>query len=66
MEDVKHEKRMLNIREGIEYTSLKRSSFEAFAESIGAVRRFGRRKLYDKLIIDAALDNSKPGEDLKN
>lgn len=65
MTDKKYAKRMLNFREAVEYTSLKRASLEAFAESIGAIRRFGRRKMYDREVIDAAIDNSKPGENLK-
>ena len=65
MIDKMSEKRLLNWRDASEYTSLKRASLNAFAESIGAIRHFGRRVMYDKAIIDAALDKSKPGENLK-
>lgn len=65
MTDERPAKRMLNFREAVEYTSLKRASLEAFAESIGAVRRYGKRKMYDREVIDRAFDNSKPGENLK-
>lgn len=58
-------KRMLNFREAVAYTSLKRQSLNDFAESIGAIRRFGRRVMYDREIIDAAFDKSQPGENLK-
>lgn len=49
-------KRLLSAKEGSEYTSLGANSFRKWAENIGAMRRVGTRVLFDKKVIDAALD----------
>ena len=59
-------KRLYKYKEASEYTSMKRQALDRYAEKIGAIRRFGRSKFYDMDIIDADLNKSKPGEDLKN
>ena len=49
------DKRLLNIKEvciGIGQTQARKTMQE-----IGAVRRFGRRILYDKIVIDTYLDD---------
>lgn len=38
------------------YLSLGRHSAQEFAKKAGAERRFGKRLLYDKHVIDKALD----------
>lgn len=50
------EKRMLSISEAAAYCGLGINSARAFFVSIGALRKCGRRSLYDRQIIDAALD----------
>ena len=50
------EKRMLQEPEMKLYTGLGRNKAREFCESIGATVRIGRRVLYDKTVIDAALD----------
>lgn len=48
--------RLLSISELTHYTGLGTSKAREWAKEIGAVRKIGRRVLYDKRIIDAALD----------
>lgn len=48
--------RLLNEQAGTAYTGLGRTSFRNWATSIGARRMFGRRVLYDRAVIDAAID----------
>ncbi len=50
-------KRMLSEKEAQEYIGLKRVKCREFGESIGCVKRIGRRVLYDRFIIDKALDS---------
>ena len=49
------DKRLLNVDELSIYTGLGRSTARKFAESIGAVKKFGRRVMFDKSIIDESL-----------
>ena len=49
-------KRMLSVTEGCAYTGLGRNTFRKYAEQIGAVQKIGSRFLFDKKVIDAALD----------
>ena len=49
-------KRLLNAKEICIYTGLGRDRAREFMEEIGATRKFGRRVLFDKTVIDAALD----------
>ncbi len=48
--------RMFSIDEGVIYTGLGRSTFRKWAEEIGAVRKIGTRVLFDRAVIDSALD----------
>lgn len=50
-------KRGLNIEEACEYTGMGRAMFRKWAETIGAVKRFGSRVIFDKAVIDEAFDN---------
>lgn len=50
-------KRMLTEKEAQEYIGLKRAKCREFGEQIKCIKRIGRRVLYDKTIIDKALDN---------
>ncbi len=50
-------KRLLNVKEACEYTGLGQTTTRKLMQEIGAVRRFGKRLLYDKTIIDTYLDN---------
>ena len=49
-------KRMLSRKEAETYTGLGKNLCRSWCESIGAVRKIGRRALFDKTIIDQALD----------
>lgn len=49
-------KRLLNAREICVYTGLGRTQARQFMDQIGATRKFGGRVLFDKTVIDAALD----------
>ena len=51
-----NDKRMLGIDEASQYVGLGRNSAKAWLVEIGAIRRFGRRVLFDKRIIDQALN----------
>lgn len=50
------EKRLLDATEVCVYLGLGRNRGVEFAKSIGAERKIGRRSLYDKVVIDNALD----------
>ena len=49
------EKRMLNIKEVCAYTGIGQTTARQYMDEIGATKRFGRRVLFDKTVIDAAL-----------
>lgn len=49
-------KRMLSAAEASTYCGLGRTRTRELAELAGAVRRFGRRVLFDKTKLDEALD----------
>lgn len=51
-----NEKRLLDANEVCVYLSLGRNRGIEFAKSVGAERKIGRRSLYDKKVIDKALD----------
>lgn len=53
--------RLLSNKELIQYTGLGKTKAREWAEAIGAVRRIGTRVLYDKRVIDAALDAKMEG-----
>jgi len=48
--------RLMDRREGALYCGLGKASFSAWAKQIGAERRFGRRVLFDRQVIDEALN----------
>ena len=49
--------RMLSEKEAQTYIGLKRGKTREFGEKVGAIKRIGRRVLYDRVVLDAALDN---------
>ena len=51
------DKRMLSQKEAEEYLGLKRGKCREFCEKINAVKHIGSRVLYDRKIIDDALDS---------
>lgn len=51
------EKRMFDANETCTYLGLGRNKGIEFAKSVGAERKIGRRCLYDKKVLDKALDN---------
>lgn len=51
------DKRMLSEKEAQDYLGLKRVKCREFGEKINAVKHIGRRVLYDRKIIDDALDS---------
>ena len=50
------EKRLLNIREVCIYTGIGQTRAREYMDQIGATKRFGRRVLFDKTVIDNALN----------
>ena len=59
--DDSFEARLMSREQGASYTGLGRTRFTDWARSIGAERRFGRRVLFDRQVIDAALDKMVTG-----
>ena len=49
-------KRLLSVEELAKYVGLGRHSARQFAEENGAVKRYGKRVLFDRVVIDRALD----------
>lgn len=49
-------KRLLDASEIAEYTGLGRITARKFAEEAGALRRYGRRVLFDREALDRAID----------
>ena len=50
------DKRLLSISEAAQYIGQGESRTRSYMEEIGAVRRIGRGVLFDKTVIDRALD----------
>lgn len=50
------DKRLLNIKEVCVYTGMGQTRARQYMDEIGATKQFGRRVLFDKTIIDAALN----------
>lgn len=50
------EKRLLNIKEVSSYIGVGQTQARQYMKEIGAIKRFGRRVLFDKTVIDAALN----------
>lgn len=53
-------KRLLSRKEFFRYVGLGKVRGMEFAEKVGAVRRYGRRVLIDRVIVDRALDAEAP------
>ena len=51
------EKRLLHIQDVGRYIGTGQKQARRYMEEIGAVRRFGRRVLFDKVVIDSAISN---------
>lgn len=49
-------KRLLSVKELAEYTGLGLTRATEYGKELGAVYRIGRRVLYDRKIIDLAID----------
>lgn len=56
------EPRMLNQKQAEEYTGMGRNTLAEFAGKVGARRKIGKKVLYDKRVIDAALDGMNSDE----
>lgn len=52
------EKRLLGVNELTQYLSMGKNKSVEYARSIGAERRFGKRVLFDKVVIDKAINES--------
>lgn len=50
------EKRLLSIAEAAQYIGQGETRTRSYMEEIGAVRKMGRRVLFDRAVIDRALD----------
>lgn len=55
------ENRLMDAKEVCKYLSLGRNRGVEFARSIGAEVAIGRRRLYDRVVIDRYLDNQAQG-----
>lgn len=55
------EKRMLSTSEMANYVGLGRDAAREFAENAGALRKYGRRVLFDRKALDKALDDMPQG-----
>ena len=62
--DIDPNARMLGIDQAAAYAGMGTRHFRSWANEIGAVRRYNRRLVYDRKVIDAALDALTPGETL--
>lgn len=52
-------KRLLSVAEMLKYTGLGRTSGLAWCKKIGALRHIGARALYDRYVIDKAIEDLK-------
>lgn len=50
-------KRLLNVKELCAYIGMGHTRAEAWAREHGALKRIGRRVLYDRVAIDKAIDS---------
>lgn len=48
--------RMLSLDQAGQYVGMGRNTFRKWADQIGATRKFGSRVMFDKVVIDKALD----------
>lgn len=56
-------KRLLDVRELCTYCSIGTCTAREWGRDIGAERRIGRRVLYDRVAVDAAIDRLGSGEE---
>lgn len=56
IQKIESETRMLDVNALCAYISMGKTRATEFGESCGAKRKLGKRTLYDKRIIDKALD----------
>lgn len=49
-------KRLMNLEEFMNYTSMRRVRGKAWAKEIGAIKHIGRRVFFDRVVIDRVLD----------
>ena len=49
-------RRLMNIRELMDYTGLGESKAKRWARETGAAKKIGRRTVYDRKIIDKCID----------
>ena len=49
--------RLMSVEEAATYMGLGRTAFREYAVKIGADRHIGRRVLYDKHVLDKAIDD---------
>lgn len=49
-------KRLMNLEEFLKYTSMGRVRGKAWAKDIGVMKHIGRRVVFDRVVIDRALD----------
>ena len=53
--------RLLTAEQAQRYAGMGRMSLRKWADQIGATRKFGRRVMFDKVVIDKALDAMEAG-----
>lgn len=56
MRDYYNGKRLMNLEEFMNYTSMRRVRGKKWAKEIGAMKHIGRRVFFDRVIIDKVLD----------
>ena len=59
------DKRLLDAAELAEYTGLGRNTARKFAEEAGALRRYGKRVLFDRIALDKAIDQMGVDENME-
>ena len=55
-------KRLLNVNELCEYIGMGKTRTIAWGKAIGAEKRIGRRLLFDRVIVDKAIDELKASD----
>lgn len=57
--EINFNKRLLSVSEAMQYTSLGRCTLRTVGEEVGAIRKVGKRVLFDRLALDAWVDSGK-------
>ena len=52
-----NQKRMITLEEASIYLSVGMNSIRAIAEKASAIKKYGRRILVDRIMLDSAIDN---------